>query len=83
MMVEIAVLTPTPITALTAFVTIKKIVLLGLPPLLLETVSVMMGQIMLTAIMMVEIVVDMMLTLVTVLIANAILMRLVLLVLIL
>jgi hypothetical protein len=59
MMLETAVLTPTPITALTVFVTIKKIVLLDLPPLLLETVSVMMGQIMLTAIMMVEIVVDM------------------------
>ena len=83
MMVEIAVSTPTLITALTAYVTIKKIVLLGLPPLLWETVSVIMGQRMLTAIMMVEIVVDMMLTLVTVLIANAIQVRLVLLVLIL
>ena len=58
MMVEIAVSTPTLMTALNAFVTIKKIVLLGLPPLLLETVSVMMGQTMLSAIMMVEIVVD-------------------------
>ena len=36
MMVEIAVLTPTPITALSAFVTIQKIVPLGLPPLLLD-----------------------------------------------
>jgi hypothetical protein len=69
---ESAASTSTLITALSAFVIIKKIVLLGLPPLLLETVSVMMGQIMLTATMMVEIVVDMMLTLVTVLIANAI-----------
>ena len=82
MMVEIAVLTPTPITALTAFVTIKKIVLLGLPPLLLETVSVMMGQIMLTAIMMVETAVDMTSILITALIVHAISRRLVLLVLI-
>ena len=72
MMVEIAVLTPTPITALTVFVTIKKIVLLDLPPLLLETVSVMMGQIMLTAIMMVEIVVDMTSILITARIVHAI-----------
>ena len=67
MMVEIAVSTPTPITALSAFVTIQKIVPLGLPPLLLETVSVMMEQTMLSAIMMVEIVVDLALTLITVL----------------
>ena len=52
MMVEIAVSMPTLITALTAYVTIKKIVLLGLSPLLLETVSVMMRPTMLTAIMM-------------------------------
>ena len=57
-MVEIAVLTPTPITALSAFVSIKKIVLLGFLTLLLETVSVMMGQIMLYVITMVETVVD-------------------------
>ena len=58
MMVEIAVSTSTRITALIALVTIKKTVLLGLLPLLLEMVSVMMGPTMLTAIMMVEIVVD-------------------------
>ena len=43
----------------------KKTVLLGLLPLLLETVSVMICQITLTAIMMVEIVVDLALTLIT------------------
>ena len=57
-MVEIAVLTPTPITALTVFVTIKKIVLLGLPPLLLEIVFAMMRLTMLTVTMMVEIAVS-------------------------
>ena len=65
MMAVIAASTSTRITAPIAYVTIKKIVLLGLFPLLLETVSVMMGQIMLTAIMMVEIVVDLALTLIT------------------
>ena len=54
-MAVIAVSTSTQITALIAHVTIKKTVLLGLLPLLLETVSVMTRQIMLTAIMMVEI----------------------------
>ena len=58
MMVEIAVSTSTPINALTAYVTIKKIVQLGLLPLLLEMVSAMTRQTMLTVIMMVEIVVD-------------------------
>ena len=51
MMAEIAVSTSTPITALIALVTIKKTVLLGLLPLLLEMVSVMMGPTMLTATM--------------------------------
>ena len=57
-MVEIAASTSTPITALTAFVIIKKIVPLALFPLLLEMVSVMMRQIMLPATMMVEIAVS-------------------------
>ena len=65
MMVEIAVSTPTRITALTAFATIKKIVPLGLLFLKLEMVSVMTRQIMLIAIMMAEIVVDPALTLIT------------------
>ena len=54
MMVEIAVSTSTPITALIVLVIIKKTVLLGLLPLLLETVFVMTGPTMLTAVMMVE-----------------------------
>ena len=57
----------TRITALIAYVTIKKTVLLGLLPLLLEMVSVMMGPTMLTAITMVETAVDPALTLITVL----------------
>ena len=73
----------TQINALIAYVIIKKTVLLALLPLLLETVSAMMRQTMLTAIMMAETVVDMMLTQITVLIVNAIYMRLVLLALIL
>ena len=80
MMVETAVSTSTRITALIVLVIIKKTVLLGLLPLLLEMVSVMMGPTMLTVVMMAEIVVDMMLTPFTVLIVNAIYMRLVLLV---
>ena len=55
MMVEIVASTSTPTTALIVLVIIKKTVLLGLLPLLLEMVSVMMGPTMLTAIMMVEI----------------------------
>ena len=54
LMVEVAVSTSTQITALIAHVIIKKTVLLGLLPLLLEMVSVMMRRIMQTAIMMVE-----------------------------
>ena len=54
MMVEIAVSTSEQITVLIAYVTIKKTVLLGLLPLLLEMVSVMTRPTMLTAIMMVE-----------------------------
>ena len=54
LMVEIAASTSTWITVLIALVTIKKTVLLGLLPLLLETVSVMTGPTMLTAVMMVE-----------------------------
>ena len=65
MMVEIAVSTSTPITALIVLVIIKKIVLLGLFPLLLEMVFVMTRPTMLTAIMMVEIVVDLASTLIT------------------
>ena len=65
MMVEIAAFTSTQITALIAYVIIRKIVLLGLLPLLLETVSVMTRPTMLTVIMMVEIVVDPALTLIT------------------
>ena len=67
MMVEIAVSTSTLITALSAFVTIQKIVPLDLPPLLLEMVSAMTRQIMLTANMMVETAVDPALTMITVL----------------
>ena len=77
MMVEIAVLTPTPITALSAFVTIQKIVPLGLLFLKLEMVSVMTGLTMLTAIMMAETAVDTISTLTFVLIVNAMTMRLV------
>ena len=54
MMVETAVSTSTRITALIVLVIIKKTVLLGLLPLLLETVSVMTGPTMLTVITMVE-----------------------------
>ena len=82
MMVEIAVLTSTRITALIALVTIKKTVLLGLLPLLFETVYVMTRPTMKTAIMMEETVVDTLLTLIFVLTVNAISMKLVLLVLI-
>ena len=77
MMVGIAVSTPTLITALTAFVSIKKIVLLGLSPLLLETVSVMMRPTMLTAIMMEVTAVYMTPILNTALIVHAIYMKLV------
>ena len=80
MMVEIAVSTSTRTTALIVLVIIRKIVPLGLLPLLLETVSAMTRQTMLTAIMMVETAVDMPSILITVLIVNAIYMRLVLLV---
>ena len=79
-MVEIAVLTPTPITALTAYVTIKKIVLLGLLPLLLEMAFVMTRLTMLTAIMMVETAVDMTSILIIALIVHAITRKCVLLV---
>ena len=58
MMVEIAVLTSTWITALIAYVIMKKTVLLDSLPLLLEMVSVMMGPTMLTVTMMVEIAVS-------------------------
>ena len=54
MMVEIVASTSTPTTALIVLVIIKKTVLLGLLPLLLEMVSVMMRPTMLTAITMVE-----------------------------
>ena len=52
--VTLMVSTSTQITALIALVAIKKTVLLGLLPLLLEMVSVMMGPTMLIAITMVE-----------------------------
>jgi hypothetical protein len=55
---ESAALTSTWINVLIALVIIRKIVLLDLLPLLLEMVSVMMGPIMLTVTLMVEIVVD-------------------------
>ena len=58
MMVEIAVSTSTWITALIALVTIKKTVLLGLLPLLLEMGCVMTRQMLLTATMMGEIAVE-------------------------
>ena len=58
MMVEIAASTSTRITALIAHVIIKKTVLLGLLPLLLETVFVMLRLTMLTVTMMVETVVS-------------------------
>ena len=58
LMAESAALTSIRITVLIALVIIRKIVLLDLLPLLLETVSVMMGPIMLTVTLMVEIVVD-------------------------
>jgi hypothetical protein len=54
LMAESAALTSTLITVLIAIVITRKIVLLGLFPLLLEMVSVMTGPTMLTAIMMVE-----------------------------
>ena len=54
MMEVIAASTSTWISALIAHAFIKRTVLLGLLPLLLETVSVMTRQIMLTAIMMAE-----------------------------
>ena len=57
LMAESAALTSTRTTALIALVIIRKIVLLDLLPLLLETVSVMTGLIMLTVTLMVEIVV--------------------------
>ena len=72
MMVEIAVSTSTPITALIVLVIISKIVWLGLLPLLLETVSAMSRPTMLTAIMMVETAVDMASILITALIVHAI-----------
>ena len=81
-MVEIAVSIPTLMTALIVLVIIKKIVPLGLFPLLLEMASVMTRQTMLTAIMMVETAVDMPSILITALIVHAITRRLVLLVLI-
>ena len=55
MMVEIVVSTSTLTTALIVLVIIQKTVMLGLFPLLLETGFVTTRQIMLTAIMMVEI----------------------------
>ena len=58
LMAESAALTSIRITVLIALVIIRKIVLLDLLPLLLETVSVMTGPIMLTVTLMVEIVVD-------------------------
>ena len=58
LILESAALTSTWITALIVLVIIRKIVLLDLLPLLLEMVSVMTGQIMLTVTLMVEIVVD-------------------------
>ena len=82
MMVEIAVSTSTLMTALNAFVTIKKIVPLGLLFLKLEMASVMTKPTMLTAIMMVETAVDMTSILIIALIVNVISIRLVLLVLI-
>ena len=82
MMVETAVSTSTRITAQIANVIIKKTVLLGLLPLLLEMVSVMTGPTMLTAIMTAETAVDMTSILIIALIVHAITRRLVLLVLI-
>ena len=70
-------LTVTLITVQSAYATIKTIVLLGLLPLLLETVFVMMRLTMLSAIMMEETVVDTMSTLICALIVNAMSMRLV------
>ena len=58
MMAVIAASTSTQITALIAYVTIKKTVLLGLLPLLLEMVFVMTRPIMLIVTTTVEIVVD-------------------------
>ena len=58
LMKESAALKSTRITVLIALVIIRKIVLLDLLPRLLETVFVMMGPIMLTVTLMVEIVVD-------------------------
>ena len=56
--VTLMVSTSTQITALIALVAIKKTVLLGLLPLLLETVFVMTKPTMLTAVIMVEIAVS-------------------------
>ena len=81
-MVENAVSTSTLMTALIVLVIIRKIVPLGLLPLLLETVSAMTRQTMLTAIMMVETAVDMPSILITALIVHVITRRLALLVLI-
>ena len=58
LMKESAALTSTQITVLIVHVIIRKIVPLGLLPLLLGTGFAMMRQTMLTVIMMVEIVVD-------------------------
>ena len=80
LMVEIAVITSTRITALTAYVITKKIVLLGFLPLLLPMASVMMRLTILPAIMMKETVVNIMSTLIFVPTVDAISMRLVLLV---
>ena len=71
-------LTVTLIIVQSAYATIKTIVLLGLLPLLLETVFVMMRLTMLSAIMMAEIAVSTS-TLITVLIVNVIFMKIVLL----
>ena len=75
-------LTVTLIIVQSAYATIKTIVLLGLLPLLLETVFVMMRLTMLSAVMMEETVVDMTSILIIALIVHAITRRLVLLVLI-
>ena len=71
-------LTVTLITVQSAYAIIKTTVLLGLLPLLLETVFVMMRLTMLSAIMMAEIAVSTS-TLITVLIVNVIFMKIVLL----
>ena len=79
MVVTAVTLTVTLITVQSAYATIKIIVLLGLLPLLLETVFVMMRLTMLSAIMMEETVVDTMSTLIFVLTVDAFSMQLVLL----